>query len=262
MRCCAVKEDWHFELAGAVLRPGALCGCMLLVSAPAFAGPPYVNDDAEPTAKGTWEINIYSSGTVADGGSFEQAGVNASYGWSDDLEFNGTVLSGFSQAPGRADVAGFGDIQLGAKYKFLKQADWFVDVAVVPGITLPTHTDPSLGRPGLVPSLNLQVERDWGDWSVFGGGGCVFPHDNLSQDFCLFGGAVTWQVTRTLQIGGEIYHATPGAKFGMHTTGIGFGATYDFSDRYHLLFSAGPGIQNVSLTNGISYYLAFQVTTQ
>ena len=233
---------------------------LVALAAPAWAGPPYVNDDAQPTAKGTWEINLYSAGTIANGGSFEQAGVNASYGWSDNLEFSGTVTSGFSQVPGHKDVAGLGDLQLGAKYRFLGQDEWFVDVAVVPAITLPTHTESSLGRPGVVPSLALQFEKDWGPWSAFGGGGCVFPHDNLSQDFCLLGGALTWQVSKSLQLGAEIYHTTPGARFGMHTTGVGFGATYDLSDRYHLLISAGPGIQNASLTDGLSYYLALQVT--
>jgi hypothetical protein len=236
--------------------PLMLCLC----TTPALAGPPYVTDDAEPTAVGTWEVNLYSSGTVADGGSFEQGGVNASYGVSENLELSGTFASGFSQVPGKPDVAGFGDIQIGAKYRFLKQDDWFVDAAVVPGITLPAHTDASLGRPGFVPSLALQFEKDWGDWSAFGGGGCVFPNDNLSEDFCLMSGAVTWQVTKTLQIGAEVYHSTPGARFGMHTTGVGVGATYDLSDKYHLLFSAGPGIQNVSLTDGLSYYAAFQIT--
>jgi Putative MetA-pathway of phenol degradation len=242
------------------MRPALAAFLFLLWCAPALAGPPYVTDDAEPTAKGQWEVNLYTQGTVADGGSFEQGGVNASYGWSDDLELSATIASAFAQAPGTRDVAGFGDLQLGAKYRFIHQADWGVDVALVPGLSLPTHSDLALGREGVVPSLGLQFEKDWGDWSVFGGGGCLFPHDNLSQDFCLMGGAVTWQIMPDLQLGAEIYHATPGARFGLHTTGLGFGATYDVSERYHLLFSAGPGIQNVTVTNGLSWYTALQIT--
>ncbi|HXC56440.1 MAG TPA: transporter [Rhizomicrobium sp.] len=227
---------------------------------PALAGPPFVTDDPEPTAKGHWEINTFTSGTVATGGSFEEAGVNASYGWSDDLELSTTVASAFSQAPGTPSVSGFSDVQLGAKYRFVHQADWGVDVALVPGLTLPTHSSLALGRDGVVPSLALQFQKDWGDWSVFGGGGCLFPHDTLSQDFCLLGGAVTWQIRPTLQLGAEVYHATPGARFGLHTTAVGVGAIYDLSERYHLLVSAGPGIQNVTMTDGMSWYMALQIT--
>ena len=54
--------------------------------------------------------------------------------------------------------------------------------------------------------------------------------------------------------------ATPGARFGLHTTGLSIGAIYDISDTWHLLVAAGPGIQNVSETDGLSWYAALQIT--
>ena len=55
-----------------------------IAATPAFAGPPFITDDAEPTTVGTWEVNLFNAGTTATGSGFEQAGVSASYGWSDD----------------------------------------------------------------------------------------------------------------------------------------------------------------------------------
>jgi hypothetical protein len=44
------------------------------------------------------------------------------------------------------------------------------------------------------------------------------------------------------------------------STGFNVGATYDFSENWHLLAAVGRGIQNVSATNQFSYYLAMQLT--
>jgi hypothetical protein len=231
------------------------------VWAAAGGGPPYINDDAEPTAEGTVEVNMFATGTMAAGGNGEQVGVNASYGIAKNLEFGTTIATGFTQVPGSADVSGFGDVQLGLKYQFIHQDDWGFEAAVVPSLTLPTHSDPVLGHDGVVPTLSLQLQKNWGtDWTAFGGGGCTVTEDARSQNFCLFGAALAWQVEPDLQIGVEAYHFTPGARHGLQTTGLGFGVTYDFSSRWHLLASIGPGVQNATATDDYTWYFALQFT--
>ncbi len=232
---------------------------LALCATGALAGPPYVTDDAEPTSAGHWEVNLFTSGAASKTASLEQFGVNASYGVLPDLELNATFASALDQTAAR-DAAGLTDLQIGAKYKFLHQEEDFVDVAVVPGLSLPTHSDHALGFNGVVPSLALQFEKDGDEWSVFGGGGCNFPGDNLSQDFCLFGAAATWQVSPTLQLGAEVYRVTPGARHAEQATNIGLGAVYDLSEHYHLLASLGPGVQNTSQTSAYAWYFALQVT--
>jgi hypothetical protein len=253
-------RDARDKAGGVSARRFLLAALFALAATPAAAGPPYVTDDAEPTIAGSWEINVFHAGTTSAETGFEQAGVSVSYGLMDDYELNATVASAFSQAKGTPDVSGFGDISIGAKIRLLHQTYSWVDVAITPSISFPTHSDAVLGHNGVVPSLGVAAEKDWGDWSVFGGGSCTFPGDNFSQDYCLIDAAVEWQVTPTLQIGGEIYHATPGARLGLHTTGVGVGATYDLSAHYHLLISAGPGIQNVTQADGYTWYGALQIT--
>ena len=43
-------------------------------------------------------------------------------------------------------------------------------------------------------------------------------------------------------------------------TGFNFGGVYDITDHHHILFSAGRGVQNVSTTNELSYYVGYQLT--
>ena len=237
----------------------------MLVTTPVWAaaggGPPYINDDAEPTTQGALEVNNFATGTMAALGSAEQLGFNASYGIAKDLEIATTVAAGFAQAPGSPDAAGFGDVQLGLKYQFIQQDAWGFEAAVVPSLTIPTHSDPVLGHDGVVPTLSLQVQKNWGaEWTAFGGGGCTLADDAPSQNFCLFGVAIAWQVEPDLQIGAEVYHFTPGTKHGLQATGLGFGVTYDLSPRWHLLASAGPGVQNAAATDDYTWYFALQFT--
>ncbi|HEX4365890.1 MAG TPA: transporter [Rhodopila sp.] len=206
-------------------------------------------------------MNNFATGVMASAGSAEQLGFNASYGIAKNLEIGTTVAFGLTQAPGSGDVAGFGDVQLGLKYQFISQDEWGFEAAVVPSVTVPTHTDALLGHDGVVPTLSLQVQKNWGtEWTAFGGGGCTLADDALSQNFCLYGAAVAWQIEPDLQIGAEVYHFTPGAKHGLQTTGLGFGVTYDFSSRWHLLASAGPGVQNAAATDDYTWYFALQFT--
>jgi hypothetical protein len=55
---------------------------------------------------------------------------------------------------------------------------------------------------GLLPSVWL--EKDWGNWSAFGGAGCEFDPGGSSRNFCEAGFAVTNQIRKDLQLGVEI----------------------------------------------------------
>jgi ribosomal protein S6E (S10) len=67
-------------------------------------------------------------------------------------------------------------------------------------------------------------------------------------------------ITDNLSLGGELVHQTATTVGGKDQTGFDLGLTYDLSEHYHLLLSAGPGIQNRSTTNAFFYYAALQCT--
>ena len=81
-----------------------------------------------------------------------------------------------------------------------------------------------------------------------------------NQNYWFFGWLLQRQVTERLALGGEVFHQTADKFGGPDSTGFNLGGIYDFTDDYHLLFSAGRGIQNAAATNAFSYYLAFQLT--
>ena len=59
-------------------------------------------------------------------------------------------------------------------------------------------------RAGLL--LPIWVQKDWGGgWSAFGGGGCMVGGLG-SEDFCVPGAVLTYQLLPKLQIGAEFFH--------------------------------------------------------
>jgi hypothetical protein len=233
---------------------------LVLLSASALAGPPYVTDDPQPTDEGHFEVYGFTGGTAVRDRVGGQAGIDFNYGGAADLQLT-MVLPFAFDAPNRgSSITGFGDIELAAKYKFLHQKDFGIDVAVFPRLFLPTSSDPALGSKHAALFLPLFAQKDWGDWSLFGGGGCTLNRGGESQDFCQMGIVVTRRITPQLQVGLELNHRTPDERGARQTTGIGFGAIYDLSENLHLMASAGPGVQNADATNEVSWYAALLFT--
>ena len=108
--------------------------------------------------------------------------------------------------------------------------------------------------------LPIYLQKDWGDWGAFGGGGCTINRGGASQDYCQMGLVLTRRLSPEFQIGLEVYHQTPENRGDRQSTGVGFGAIYDLSKHYHLMASVGPGVQNPSATNQASWYAAFLFT--
>jgi hypothetical protein len=239
-----------------------MCACALAISAlpaPANAGPPYVTDDPEPTAYKGFEIYAFNGGTNTRNGTSSTTGIDFNYGGAPDLQLTAVVPLTFDDPKIAPSTAGIGNIELAAKYKFLHQEDFGVDVALFPRLFVPTISA-NAGEHHASLLLPLFLGRSWDRWSSFGGGGCTVNHGGGSQNFCQIGWTVTYQITHTLNIGAEIHHETADTVGGKATTGLSIGAVYDIDNNYHLMASGGWGIQNAADTNRYSWYVALLST--
>jgi hypothetical protein len=225
----------------------------------AMAGPPYVSDDPEPTDYGHYEIYLFTNGMEAAGGVSGASGVDFNYGAMPDLQLTAVFPIAYENPRIGSATAGLGNIELAAKYRFLHQAESALDAAVFPRLFLPSPSN-AVGQRHAAFLLPLWLEKDWGKWSSFGGGGCVINRGGGSQDFCLAGWALTRQVLPDLQLGAEIVHQSADTKGGRASTGIGAGLRYDINDAYHLLAYAGPGLQNAAETARYTWYASILFT--
>ena len=237
---------------------GCALGFALLPEA-AMAGPPYVSDDPEPTDYQHYEIYLFTDGAVTRGDASGDVGIDFNYGAAPNLQITAVVPVSYDFPPGSSNAAGLGNIELAAKYRFLHQEENGWDVAVFPRVFLPSAST-RVGARHAAFLLPLWFEKDWDDWSTFGGGGCELNRGSGSQDFCTVSWALARQVLPDLQLGAELVHQTADTKGGKASTGVGFGLHYDIGNNYHLLAYVQPGLQNTSVNPRISWYASMLFT--
>jgi hypothetical protein len=243
-------------------------------SSPVLAGPPFLTDDPEPVDYGHWEIDSFSMGTIVhDDAAGALPGVEINYGALPGVQLHVKASIGFNSQDFTGTEFGYGDSEIGVKYRFINPGDddWWPQVAIYPAVDAPTGSVVhGLGTGATHAFLPLWMQKNFGKWSTYGGGGYWINPGPGNRNYWFLGWQVQRQVTSNLTLGGELFHQTasttgePGSvgfPLGTQvTTGFNLGGTYDFSDNYHLLFSAGRGIQNADTSNRFAYYLGFQWT--
>lgn len=162
---------------------------------------------------------------------------------------------------------------IGAKYRFIDAGDddWWPQVAAYPQLYAPTgNAGRGLGTGRMHEFLPLWLEKSFGSWTFDGGGGFTINPGPGNKGFWLWGLSVEHPVADDLTLGGEVFHQTASITGGPGTvgfpldsrdvTGFNLGALYDITEHYHLLVSAGRGVQNAAAGDQFSYYLALQWT--
>ena len=225
---------------------------LALFVTPALAGPPYQADDPEPTDNGHFEIYAFNKGAIARQGAGGSSGVDFNYGAAENLQITAVLPADFDAPTGGTDLIGFGNVELAAKYRFLRQNSFGLDVSIFPRVFLPSPS--KVGDRQFSILLPIWIEKDWGKVSAFGGGGCQLSPDPQQRTFCLYGGVLTRQVLDKLQLGVELFHQTSDSSGAPPSTTVGLGARYDVDDHYHLLGYVADGLQNARKTGIVSWY--------
>jgi hypothetical protein len=230
---------------------------ILVASSPVLAGPPYLSDDPEPTDVGHWEIYNFAIGLGGPGGLAGEAGLDLNYGLAKDWQLTAVLPLAFGAPDAFSESglrAGPGDVELAIKSKFLHQSEgtWTPDVAFFPRLFVPT-ADRALGtgRVGLL--LPIWAQKDFGPWSVFGGGGYQINPGQEQRDFWQGGGALSRSFGERLSLGAELYAQTRDTYAGGAYTTLNLALTYRLTRHWSLLGSAGPAWDRVSADGYVFY---------
>ena len=227
---------------------------LLLVPAAAQAGPPYLTDDPEPVELHHGEAYLATTASFgADGFAGPVPLLEANYGAAPNLQLHLVMPFVLAAGGGGPSHYGPGDLELGAKYRFVDEEQAGVQVGVFPIVTLPTGASSrGLGEGSTTAFIPLWLQKSLGPWTSYGGGGYrIRP----GPDGWFFG----WLVQRRVgpvAIGAEVFHQTDSERTLAGDSGFTVGAVADVSEHHHLLasFGAGPGPQVMHA------YLGWQVT--
>ena len=208
-------------------------------ASPAFAGPPYLNNDPAPTDTGGWEIYLFSTGEGHRADADVDAGVEFNYGPIEDVQVSATLPLSFSHARGEGWDSGPGHVELGVKYRFLKDERSHFSAAFFPKAILPTSTLDHHGKTRF--QIPIWMGKDFaGGTTIFGGGGYNVNPGGENRDYWQAGVTVTQAVSKKLSFGAEVMQQGSDSVGGTAKTRAGVGTTLRLSKHYGLLASAGP----------------------
>ncbi len=238
----------------ALVCAGGLCAATL-----ARCGPPFVTDDPEPVEYQHFELylaSVYQHGPGDSNGTLPHVEIN--YGAAPDVQLHLIAPAAFEAPSAGARQYGYGDTELGVKYRFIEEAGDRPQVGVFPLVEIPTGSERrGLGSGHTQFFLPVWVQKGLGSWTTYGGGGYWVNPGPGNRNWWFTGWLIQRQVLPTLAVGAEVYHETAKVAGGGPDTKANMGIVWDLSDTSHVLASAGPVLQGPS---GYQAYLAVQFT--
>ena len=229
---------------------------LLAIPATAWAGPPFMTDDPEPTDRGRWEI--YGPMVEADGLGRDvsgASGVEINYGAAENLQITVGLPAAFSHDAG-GWTWGRGDLRVSAKYRLYNKAG--LQIAVFPGVSIPTARK-GLGAGRMTGLAPIWVQKDFGRWSAFGGGGYAINPGPGNRNSWTGGLALANQVSERLLIGVKADRSGADTVGGKGSTSLGVGAILKLKPPFRLLASAGPTWEDHRASAGFHAFAALGV---
>jgi len=226
----------------------------------AWAGPPFVTDDPEPVEYRHWEFYLASQHARDDknGWSGTAPHVEVNYGAWQNLQLHLIAPLAYNKASEGPSHYGFGDVELGVKYRFIQESDWRPMVGTFLIFDFPTgRSKYGLGSGYLRTFIPIWLQKSWGPWQSYAGGGYWINPGSENKDYWFFGWQVQRELSKAITLGAEVFYNTPTIKGEGGRTGYNVGTIINFTDEHHLLFSTGRDIHG---HNRFSAYIAYQLT--
>lgn len=233
----------------------------LISPADVFAGPPFRTDDPEPVDYRHGELYLFSTGTKnSEGFSGVGPAIEFNYGVFRDTQFHLVCPIAFNSPDGGPTNFGYGDTEIGIKYRFVHQTAVIPDIGTFPLVEIPSgDSGRGLGNGKAQYFLPVWLQKDFGKWTTYGGGGYWINPGAGNKNWWFSGILLQYSFTETFFLGGEVFHQTADTVDGKDSTSFNLGGGLPLAGKFQLLFSAGTGLRYQS-TNRFSYYVALYYT--
>jgi hypothetical protein len=232
---------------------------VILVSTEASAGPPYTTDDPEPVEYEHWEAYLASqSFHDKDGWSGTAPHVEVNYGVVPNVQLHVIAPWAYSIPSAGPSAYGYGDTELGVKYRFVPERTWAPMIGTFPLLEAPSGSrSAGLGNGSAQVFLPVWLQKTLGSWQTYGGVGVWLDLGDRDRHWWFFGWQAQCQVFKWLAVGAEVFHTTPQEHGAGADSRFNVGAVVDLADSHHVLLSAGRGFEGPNLFQG---YVAYQLT--
>jgi Putative MetA-pathway of phenol degradation len=232
---------------------------LVLCLGESWAGPPFRTDDPEPVDYNHGEFYLatqFEKDKDATSGTAPHIELN--FGIMPDVMLHLFIPYAFNKPEGASTRHGYGDTEVGIKYRFVNDKDANFMAGTFPLVELPTgDNDKGLGAGHARYFVPLWLQKSWGPWQSYGGGGFWRNPGEGNKDYWFFGWQVQREISKMLTLGTELFGQTKTTEGGKTQTGFTLGAIVNLTDDQHLLISCGSDIHG---DNRFSAYFAYQYT--
>jgi hypothetical protein len=218
-----------------------IAGIAAMLASQATAGPPFWTDDPVPLELGHWEAYLFATWDATSGATqYAAPAVEFNLGAAPNLQLHLVTVYTTDSTVGGPTFHGLGDVEFGVKYRFVQETDHRPQIGVFPMVELPTgNADLGLGNGQVWARLPLWIQKSWGPWTTYGGGGYAINRAPAARDYFFAGWLVQRDLSGTLTLGGELYTRAADTVGGSGSTVFNAGGYYNFRPDFSILFSLG-----------------------
>jgi hypothetical protein len=217
-----------------------------------WAGPPFLTDDPEPVPFKHYEAYLF---TTIDNAKKYTSGVGPAWefnvGAYHNLQLHLVVPLAYTTPRDAASAFGMGDMEFGIKYRFLKETDYRPMAGIFPMLEIPTgDANVGLGNGWAWWKVPLWLQKSWGPWTTYGGGGIAINPAPGQYNYYFGGWQVQRQIGERLILGGEIFAQGKSADDSRSFMVFNLGGFFNITPNFQLLFTGGHTLAGGNHTIG------------
>jgi hypothetical protein len=229
-----------------------------LISASALAGPPFKTDDPQPVDYLHWEFYIASAQQFMRHESDATCPhIEINYGAISNVQLHIVAPLGYVHTS-EGTHYGYSDTEVGLKYRFVEETETVPQIGFFPLIEIPTgNENKQLGNGKIQAYVPLWVQKSWGKFTTYGGGGVWYNPGPDRKNWAFTGWEIQYDFSGLITLGGEIYCQTAETQDSESSTGFNLGGFVNLNEHHHILFSLGHNISGETTFTG---YIGYQLT--
>jgi hypothetical protein len=213
----------------------------------AFAGPPFLTDDPVPVDLGHFETYVFSQWDNAPGTGSNATGPALEFNWGflSNLQFHVVAPFANVSASGMPNAFGFGDSEIGIKYRFVQETAGRPQIGFFPLAEVATgDASRGLGNGRTWYRLPLWMQKGFDNdkWTVDAGGGVALNSAAGQLSYGFAGLLVQRAIGSGFTLGAEVYTQGATAIGLTPTTFYNVGAYINPTQQFSILLSAGHNV--------------------
>ena len=211
----------------------------------AWAGPPFLTDDPEPVDTGHFEFYLFSTLDKSGGNDLIQGpAVEFNWGAMPNLQLHiVTTLTYSSFSRNEFSEYGLGDSEAGFKLRFAGKEPDSLQMGIFPMAEISTgDSSRGLGNGLTWYKVPLWIQKRWGPWTTYGGGGYAFNAAPGARNYPFGGWLLQRDLNDWLTVGGEVFAQGQDTDSDQGFLLANIGGYLNFSPQFSLLFSGGHSI--------------------